>query len=102
MAKYFDIWDTVGDIEKSFDVTYTYAAAMCRRGEIPKRFDCKLLEILTQKGFRVTLQEVSDWHDAHAERRKLVREKGLTYKQSLEIPFPNMPWTPKHPEGVAA
>ncbi|RBW58430.1 hypothetical protein DS909_06690 [Phaeobacter gallaeciensis] len=91
MGKYFGIWSSIGEIETDFQEPYSRVAAWVRRGEIPRAYDTKLLQVATKRGFSVTRDQLDSWHVAHKEFRATQRIA------SGELPTASCPKTPDHP-----
>ncbi|EBA18375.1 hypothetical protein RSK20926_11669 [Roseobacter sp. SK209-2-6] len=88
MSKFFQLWSSIGEIEREMGGTYSACAAWVHRGEIPRSFDLKLLEALKRRGISLDLAELHLWHDKHAERKKAIREGSISGPQQSKIPLP--------------
>lgn len=76
MSTIFGIWNTLSEMSDDLGVSYVTAAAMKRRGEIPSRYDLKVMLSAQRRGIEISLQSFAEWHDAHSARRRDIRQGG--------------------------
>lgn len=87
MSKYFGYWPTVGDLAEDFGVEYVIAGSWIIRGEIPAKYDLKILTMASKRGYSVSHVALQAWHDECSERRHAIRE-GKVVCSSSKVPHP--------------
>lgn len=92
MKKFFGIWHRVKEIQDLFGVSYVAAHIWTQRGEIPAKYDYVLASHLKKIGKAVSVQGLGEWHKAHADRRKSIRDLKLSKEAAKAIPYPTPPW----------
>ncbi|KXF91550.1 hypothetical protein AT574_06400 [Phaeobacter inhibens] len=92
MSKIFGIWDRISDLQADLGGEYNKCRAWKLRGEIPRAYDLKLIQILPSRGFRTDLVKLDAWHEAHKRRRVHLREMGVSVEDQAKLPFPELPF----------
>ncbi|UWQ29898.1 hypothetical protein [Leisingera sp. M523] len=93
MSKIFGIWNRISDLQADLGGEYNKCRAWKLRGEIPRSYDSRLVQILPSRGFETTWEKLDAWHEAHKRRRKNLREMGRSVEDQDAIPFPELPFT---------
>lgn len=76
MSSKFGIWPRIVDLASDFECEYVTAAAWARRGEIPSKLDFQIIQKAKERGYLVTIEELSLWHARCAEVRAEWRSQG--------------------------
>lgn len=93
MSKIFGIWRRISDLQADLGGEYNKCRAWKLRGEIPRAYDAKLIQVLPSLGFETTWEKLDAWHEAHKQRRRSLRKSGHPVDNQDVTPFPALPFS---------